>query len=183
MNRKLNMEKPLKVHREDDEHERFEPEFFSFDKHRLDEEIVAQPKMYFSHAVLLADARRDYEQSEAEKDLTYAELSKEIRSDPQSFGLDKITEDAVKQTIVASKRYQRAAQKVIDKRHDMDVAQAGVTALDHRKRGLEKAVDLFLSDYFATPRVPDNDGREKAREADKMRTRKAGQKRANRDDD
>lgn len=163
--------------------EKFEPEFFSFDKHKLDEELQAQPKMYFEHAVMLADARRDYEQAEAAKDLVWAELDRDVRSDPAAFGVDKITEAVVKETITRSKKYQKAVAEVIDKRHDMDIAQAGATALDHRKRGLEKAVELWLSDYWAEPRV-NGDGREKARESTKKEARTAGQKkRADRDDD
>lgn len=162
--------------------DKFEPEFFSFDKHKLDEELQSQPKMYFEHAVLLADARRDYEQAEAAKDLVWAELDRDIRSDPAAFGIDKITEPTVKEAITRSKRYQRAVADAIDKKHDMDVMQAGTTALDHRKRGLEKAVELYLSDYWAEPRIK-GDGREKAREDNKKQTRTAGQrKRAERDD-
>ena len=166
------------------EPESFEPEFFSFDKYRLDEELVAQPKFYFEHAALLADTRRDYEQAKAKKDLIYAKLYHRIKSNPQAYGLDKATEESIKQTIIAHEKYQAMVARLIEAEHLVDKTQAGVTALDHRKRALEKAVELFLSGYWAEPRVKgSSSGYERAVEEDKKRTRTAGQKkRMDRDD-
>ncbi len=158
-----------------------DPDLFSPDKHRLDEELVLQPRLYYEHAVKLADARSDYERSIAAQDLTWAEMDKMIRTDPASYELVKATESSVKEAITRSKRYQRAVLAVIDARKSMDDLQAAVTALDHRKRALEKLVDLQLANYFSTPSPKDRFERE---ERTKKDARTAGQKkRAESDDD
>ena len=159
-----------------------EPDFFEPDKHHLDTELVRQPQLYWEHAERLADTRRDHERAEAEKDLTWAELDAKIRGNPGDWGLDKVTESSVEQAIVRSTRYQKAVANAIDKKHDMDVAYAAVTALDHRKRALEKLVDLRLAEYYADPILPKGE-RGKMEDRAKREARTAGQKRQRGEDD
>ena len=162
-----------------------EPEFFDLDKHKLDVELERQPRLYYEHAAKLADARRDYEQAEAEKDLVEAEVDRAIRSDPAEFGFDgnsKPTETAIKNAVATSKRVKATIHAAIQAKHAVDILQAGVTALDHRKRALEKLVDLRLAEYFADPILPKGE-REKIENSTKRAARTAGQKRQRGDDD
>jgi hypothetical protein len=146
-----------------------EPDLFAIDPHRLPEEWIAQPRFYRQYADRLADARKDVEEAKAALDLADAELDRDIRSDPRVFCPDlepgkKPTETAIANAKIISTRHQRANTRCIDAKHKADVLGGWLTALDHRKKALEKLVDLHLADLRAEPRESQfaRDNREQA---------------------
>lgn len=126
----------------------------AIDQNSLDQEWLDQPRMYFRYAAQLADARQAYDAARADLDLTKAELDLAIRSDPQQFDLGKVTEASIQATILNQKAYTRARDKLSAAKHEVDVLEAAVGALDHRKRSLERLVELFLANYFSRPSAP-----------------------------
>ena len=94
-----------------------------------------------------------------------------MRKDPEAFGLSKITEPVVAGAVTASKRCQQAVQEVIDRRYEMDIMQAYVDALDHRKTALVKLTDLFLASYFSRPRPSSAPAGEQTDEWEKQKAR------------
>ena len=154
-------------------------DFYEIDANRLDAEWVSQAKRYHHYAEKLAECRRAWEQAKAERDIVAAEKDKEIRSHPGRFGLEKVTEPVVEKTILLSKGYQAANQAVIEAKYALDIVQAAVDTLDHKKKALENLVSLRLSDYYAEPRAPRGAGRA----VDDMETDRAfgTRKRGNRD--
>jgi len=121
------------------------------DPHSLDSEWLKQPGLVKHYATLQADARQDYEDANVNLDLVTAELDRDVRANPEKHGLAKPTEKSIASVIQVSDAFADAKQTVIEARHHMDVVQAVVSALDHKKRALEKLVDLFLADYFSRP--------------------------------
>lgn len=152
--------------------------FFEIDEHRLDSEWVRQPAVYYRYAVKLADARTAYEQAKAARDVTVAELDREIRTHPEVYGVAKITEGVVEKTVLLQPEYQKAIAEVIDAKHQMDMLQAAVDTLEHRKRALENLVSLHGQNYFSTPRAP-HGTEEEMDEAVKRHTRKKGKRATN----
>lgn len=134
--------------------------FVEIDKDNLVEEIVNQPKFYFTYARRLAEARKDYDYAKANKEAVYADLDYKIRNSPEDYGLEKVTEGAVKAAIPDEKEYKKAEQKVIDAKHEVGMLEAVVATLEHRKRMLEKLVDLHGQNYFSTPRASTEAGQE-----------------------
>jgi hypothetical protein len=130
-----------------------EPDFFEIDKNQLDREWVRQPGLYHKYALQLADAKRDFEQAKTAVDLAEASADSDIRERPQKYGIEKVTEAAVKATVAGHKAVKEAIAALHEARHKVDVLQAAVTTLDHRKKALENLVDLRLADYFAEPRA------------------------------
>ncbi len=131
-------------------------DFFDIDRERLDEEWIAQPKLFFKYASKLADAKRKLEEAKGELDVTTAELDQSIRSAPEKFGLAKVTEGSIKQAIMTQDIYNKANSVVGGLKYKVDMYQAAVSALDHRKRALENLVDLWAQDYWAEPRAKTN---------------------------
>jgi hypothetical protein len=82
-----------------------------------------------------------------------AEADFKIRTDPMEYGIDKVTEAAIKAVLPTIESVQNIQRRVLKAKHLVDVLQGWVIALDHRKKGLEKLVDLFQSSYFAAPRT------------------------------
>lgn len=140
-------------------HKNVEVPLFDLDPARLDEHWTAHSREYHRYAQRLADARAEWERAKADRDVVQAELDRAVRRDPASYGVEKVTETVVERTILIQRGYQKAHDRVIEAKHTMDVLQATVDALEHRKRALEKLVELFLSDYWSQPRAKGEGGR------------------------
>ena len=145
---------------------------FDLDKNRLDDEWVVQPKRFLKAATELSDAKEEADRLKAERDLLEAELDNDIRSRPEDYGLAKLTEPAIKKTIMKEERMARMEDKIIKARHKVGVLDALVSALEHRKKALENLVQLRLAEYFSEPREPQNSERIKSRVAFNRRNKR-----------
>ena len=151
---------------------------FGIDKNLLDDEWLGQPKLYFNWAIQLEDARADFEEVKAAFDVVKAEVDLEIRTTPDAYDLVKATEKSIAAALIVQPEYEEAQQKVFTAKHRVGILQAAVTALDHRKKALEKLVDLHGQKYFATPRASEQSREaveriEKLAARGKKRTKKA----------
>lgn len=134
-------------------------DFFEIDQFRLNEEWIAQPRLYFVYAVKLADARAEHEQAKAKLDLREAELDGEIRADPEAYGIDKLSNPVVAKAIQTQKDYLDLREAMFKKKKRVEILTAAVNALDHRKKALENLVSLTLANYYAEPRVKEEGAR------------------------
>ena len=130
--------------------DKFDP---TIDPHNLDEEWVGQPKMYYQYAAELADAKQDLGEAKSDMEVVRAELDLKIRRDPDAYDIPKVTESIISSTIATQKEYQEAQDQVIVSKHRVDILEAAVSSLDHRKTALVKLVDLHLSSYYSSPRA------------------------------
>lgn len=162
------MAKKKVVYRPDEEDEF---DFLRPDKTMLDTEWVNQPKLFYDYAVQLADARMELDETKAELDVARAEIDKRIRVNPEEYEIEKVTEAVITNTILRQDEYQDKLADVIKAKHQMDVLQAAVNALDHRKAALERLVSLHGQSYFATPRAADETSRETVDEIEKQTAR------------
>ena len=126
------------------------------DKNVLDDEWLGQPRLYFQWAVLLEDARDEFEETKAAFDVVKSDLDLAIRTDPDKYDLPKVTDKAIAAAMITQKEYLVAQQEFFIAKHRVGVLQAAVTALDHPKKALEKLVDLHGQKYFATPRASED---------------------------
>ena len=147
-------------------------DFLDMDVNQLDEMWLEQPRLYHKYAKKLANTRQQLEEEKAELELIKAEFDRDIRSNPGEFSLEKITETVVSNTIIIQEKYQSQLAQVGDLKHQVDIIQAVVTTLDHRKRALENLVSLHGQDYFSSPRAKDNLSREAIEELEKTAVRK-----------
>ena len=143
------------------------------DPNELDREWVNQPRLRFRYGVRLADARKALSEAKADVELTSVELELTIRSKPAKFGLDKVTEAAIKATVLQQEEYTTAKNAVIGAQHEVDVLDAAVSAIDHRKKALEDLVALFLAGYFAKPNAPEG-AKDKMEDIEKHAVRRRG---------
>lgn len=145
---------------------------FTPDRDALDEEWVRQPELYHQYAVDLADARLDLEEKKNKLEVIRAELDKDIRTSPEDYELQKITETAISATILTQSRYTKGLERVNKARHRVDVLTAAVTALDHKKKALENLVYLHGQDYFSSPKAKGENSEEMDRAARKIKAGK-----------
>lgn len=136
------------------------PDFHDIDKNRLDEEWVAQPRLYRQHAEMAAEAARDLAFAKTQLSLAEAEARQVIKQAPEEYGLEgKTTVDDLKAAVATHKRVRRAQQDVIDKEYRADVVKAALRTIEHRKSALQDLVQLRLADYYAEPRLRGEPGK------------------------
>lgn len=124
--------------------------------YNLDIEWLEQPEKMFKYAKNAAELRAQLDSAKENLDLVKAELDKNVRSNPDKFGIEKITEAVVTATIITHPDYKKANDMFLQSKFELDVANAAVKAMEQRKDALENLVKLFGLQYFAGPKVPRN---------------------------
>jgi DNA polymerase II large subunit len=124
------------------------------DETALDVEWLEQPSLMMKYAQISASARKTLDEAKEELEFVRAELDKAIRSNPDRYDIDKITEAVVIATITIHKDYQKASSALINAKYENDMAYGAVKAIDARKDALENLVRLHGQQYFAGPKVP-----------------------------
>ena len=131
----------------------FKAEILDIDRSLLVEECEHQPKLCFQYIENLADTKKDLAEEKAELDVVKAEEELKIRTDPIEFGLkEKPTETSIKTVLVLNERIREHESIIRGLQHSVDILAGAVTAIDQRKRMLEKMVDLHGQQYYATPK-------------------------------
>jgi hypothetical protein len=141
------------------------------DETALDKECIRLPSDYLKFAHLSAEAKRDVNEAEAALSVIKADLSKKIRSKPDRYGIDKVTETAITFEILLQDDYKEAEEAVNTARHRYEMAQAVVWAMEHKKRALSLLVDLHGAGYFSSPKLT-RAGKEVVEEMVKTRVRR-----------
>jgi hypothetical protein len=125
--------------------------FLQIDETVLDKQAAQQPRLMWTYSKMAAKANQKLDEEEAELKVVECEVDEAIRSAPEKFGLDKITEPAIKRAILRAKEYQKALKNVIKARSDLRLCQAAVATLDHRRTSISNFVKLSEQNYFARP--------------------------------
>lgn len=125
------------------------PPLMRIDENNLVEECVQLPTTYHEYAQQLAAAKKDLDEAKTHLDITKAQLGRDIRNNPGEYNLPKVTEGTVADAVMEHGRTKKAANAVSAARYRVDLLQAAVTALEHKKRMLESLVSLHGQSYFA----------------------------------
>lgn len=125
---------------------------WAIDKHNLDSECVLHPKLVADYAMQIPDAKAELDRAESKLKIVYAEMDARVREKPHKYGLEKITEAALKVVIPATKEYKEAEEDVRQKKHHVDVLNAAMEVLRARKLSIEALVQLHGMSYFAAPK-------------------------------
>lgn len=147
-------------------------EFFELDRNNLDIEWEKQPKLYHRFAYKLANARQTLEEAKARMELVEASLGLDMRNNPEKYDLPKTADKTIEAAVLVHPKYQRAKKGWIEAKHRVDLLDAAVKTLDHRKKALENEVSLFLADYFSRPTVKGGSGQRVMDETSKQHARK-----------
>jgi len=126
----------------------------SIDESALDVEWLRQPELMMKYGREAAQKRKDMDLAKEKLDLIRSKLDKEIRENPESRGLVKITEAAIQNTILLQPEYQSASNDYISAKYEYEVIMVAVKAMEAKKSALENLVRLHGQQYFAGPKVP-----------------------------
>jgi len=123
------------------------------DLDRLEFELAAQSDLMENAILDLVEAKEALDVMEAKLGVVGAELSILIRSKPRKYGLKSVTEPGIKSAVLLQPEHKKAQWKVIRAKRKVGILQARVTALDNKKKSLEKLTDLYGQGYWSKPKI------------------------------
>jgi len=142
------------------------------DKYNLDEEWVNHSDYVLTFLDEMADTRIKMDAMKDNIEVVKADLDGEIRKNPAAFGLEKLTETLISNTIILQKDYEEALKGYLDAKEAYYHASNVCTAMEHRKAALENLVLLHGRGYFAEPKERKDPVKEKATDNLKIKKRK-----------
>lgn len=129
-------------------------EDLKIDESALDVEWLEQPALSYKYARRAAELRMEMDMAKDRLEYTRASLATKIRKNPGKYLIDKITNDAVADTVVTRPAYISAQEAFINARFEYENAKGAAEAFDARKSSLENLVRLYGQGYFAGPSTP-----------------------------
>lgn len=117
----------------------------------LGDEVLRHAEFFRVAAEHLEEVRAVVAERKAAMELLDATLSIAVRKDPAKYGVAKVTDSIVSAMVTVDPTFQKAQSRYLSAKKSQGIAQVQVDALEHKKRMIEKAVDLFLADFFADP--------------------------------
>lgn len=166
------------------------------DPDALDVAWIEQSDLYYKYSDALNEAlqwkndcKLKVEQAKDHLENVKASLDIDIRKNPDSYDLPKITEQVVNSAIILEKDYGNALNELYEAKEELNEAQDFVNKLysctmtmEQRKTALEQLVRLLNQQYFSTPSEPRdlskeykdkiNENRKGAKEKVKRRNKK-----------
>lgn len=124
------------------------------DPNELDIEAVQQADLYCKWAERLALAKNMEEELEFELGFLEAKLQMACRKDPDSFGVVKDAETAIKSAVRCHPKYVELARQYQRARKEAALLATAEKALSQKKQMIEELVKLHGQQYFAGPSVP-----------------------------
>lgn len=126
------------------------------DESALDIECLDQASLMLQICKLQSHLEKEEDLARENLDFVKANLDMEIRTDPNKFGVDKVTEGAIKSAILSNDSYKQASNAYINAKYENNVAKGAVRSFDQRKTMLEVLTKLHGQQYFAGPKTPQN---------------------------
>jgi hypothetical protein len=116
--------------------------------HKLHEEAAMQAVYYGEAAQKAADLKGEVHRAKLKLDTVRAEVDAEVRTNPEGFGLSKVTESAISGAVTLDSRVQDAEREHLEAQRANDNAQVMVNALEHRRSMINNEVQLYVSQYW-----------------------------------
>jgi hypothetical protein len=124
----------------------------------LDELVIEQSVKFMEIAE--SHAKSVYERDEAKvfMDTVEAELDLMVRKSPQSYGLEKTTESAIRNIIICHKDFKSAQEKHMKANYNVKILESARDAWEQRKKAFEILTSLYVAGYWSKPKTKREDG-------------------------
>lgn len=127
-------------------------EDLEIDKFALDEAWETQALRFCDWAEKEVEAQFERDKAKEKLDIAEASTDTEIRKDPSKFGIDKVTETAIKNAVLLHKTRTEAQEKYLNAVRSAKILSVAREAFDHRKKALEKLTELYFNQYWSEPK-------------------------------
>lgn len=152
-------------------------EDLEIDKYSLDSECVGQPQKFMAWSEKMAEATAERDRADQNLEVVKAQVEQAVRKDPDAFGLDKVTEGSIKSAVTIHPEVQEANERWIQAKYNASILMSAKDAMEQRRSMLEILIKLFLSGYWADPKVPREDALTLSKDADRVQKVRLNRKR------
>lgn len=129
----------------------------NIDPNRLDVEWLEHPGKFYEYARLVADAEADMDAAKANVSVVRAEVSGVVRSDPEKYGITRLTEDRIKAFLDTEESVKEAEAEYRQSCHDYSIAKAAMSAMHEKSKALENLVRMQLQGMsLSRAGIPEN---------------------------
>ena len=132
------------------------PNIFAINETQIDREWLRQAQLVYQVGEAQTAARLKMSQAKATLDLELAKLDKMIRTNPEDFQLDKISEKAVEHTILTQASYKKALEHLNQCTYEHGIIQSASFALSDKKTAMEELIRLKGMDMWSNPSAKDD---------------------------
>jgi hypothetical protein len=129
-------------------------EAMEIDKLNLDREWVDHPQFYAAALLRHAEAREALDEAKRTLEEAEAKLATRIRKDPDRFGIEKLTEAALKQIVEADSSMKVLRTDVLEAKSSVDYCQVVCTAMAEKSNALKHLTQLYAAQYFSLAPAP-----------------------------
>ena len=127
------------------------------DRFNLEVEWESHTHKFINYMEQEVEAQDIRDQLERRLELVRAEMDDLIRSKPGKYGIEKVSETAIKSAIIKSKQYREAEGEYLKALKRTRLLSGVMKAMEHRKRALSDLTSLQISGYYSGSR-PSTDG-------------------------
>jgi len=125
------------------------------DKDQLDIEWEKHPAIYRYWSLREVEAREVRDKAVRRLAVIRAKMSASIRTDPEAYGIMKVTVDAIASAVEISPEVEEAEQEVIRTNSTWGILKGAVEAIGgQRKSALHDLTELWKAGYFSVGGVP-----------------------------
>lgn len=126
----------------------------TIDINNLDAELLRQASLFQYWGRQEAQALYEKDQVEEALSKCKARVELDIRKDPEKYGyINKLTEGAISCLLVGQQEVIDAIEVSLKSKYKAKILNVAVKSFEHKKKALEKLVELYINGYWATPKV------------------------------
>ena len=123
------------------------------DFNNLHENWQNQGETYADYSEEVAKTIRIVDKFKERVRVREATVALEIRSDPSSYGIAKLTDSVVKDVVTLDERLIELRKDLIKATFEKNILRGSTKSLSQRKTALEWICRLWISNYFAVPNI------------------------------
>lgn len=129
------------------------PKFrLTIDKLRLDDELSGTCSEMAHWSDKYADAKLSYDKAKLALKIKKAQIGKDVRQQPEAYGVLKATENAVDCEVVIHKEVIAAEEAMNQALYELNVVSGAIDTLGDRKTSIRDMVELYVNNYWADSR-------------------------------
>jgi len=126
----------------------FYQEHVQIDSYNILDNCSEQPELCQQVGSMYAEAKARVKETELQLEELEASISLTVRSNPESYNLEKCTETSIKTVITGDLQVQKLKREIIVFKREEDTVKTLYDAYDHRKTMLKAIIEIMKTDYF-----------------------------------
>ena len=124
------------------------------DLSRLEENLKEQASLVMKYGEEWAEKTKERDRAKENLAVIDSEIDTETRKNWKEVAGDvKLTEKGVASYVLKDEKHVEAQNTLLDLNEEVNILSVAKSALDHRKKSLEGLVSLYISGYWADPKV------------------------------